>query len=231
MSIPNTINPITINPASIVPGVANQNADSTQPASTTTTSVPDGSRAQLNTSIVQAALSVSISSQNEPLALLYKSAIDSLNEALKPTLGDNAIQNAASQDNTPEGTSGRIVSISTGFFTAYKAQNPNLSDSDALTQFMATIRGGFEKGFKEATDILDGLKVLGGSIADNIDKTYQLVIKGYADFEASFAKPATGADAGTTGGSTQTTSAQPSVPKPGSADASVPLSSTTTTNS
>jgi hypothetical protein len=216
--------PNAINPSSIVSGVTNQDVNQTQPASSTTTTAPDGSRAQLNSAIVQAALSVSITSQNEPLALLYKSAIDHLNEALKPTLGENAIQNAASQDNTPEGTSGRIVSISTGFFTAYKAQNPSLSNSDALTQFMATIRGAFEKGFKEATDILDGLKVLSGSIADNIDKTHQLVLKGYDDFEASFAKPP--ATSGTTSGSGTTTSTQS-----GSVDASVPLSATTTATS
>jgi len=42
-----------------------------------------------------------------------------------------------------------------------------------------------EKGFKEARDILGGLKVLGGDIASNIDKTYALVQKGYADFQAA----------------------------------------------
>jgi hypothetical protein len=173
---------------------------------------------------VQASLSVAISSQNEPLALLFKTAIDSLNKTLAPTLGENAIQNAVNQDNTPEGTSGRIVSISTGFFAAYKKQKPELSDADALTQFMATIRGGFEKGFKQATDILGGLKVLNGDIALNIAKTYQLVIKGYADFEASFAKPATAAS-GTTATGTIATGTQP-----GSPDASIPLTATTTAN-
>ena len=147
-------------------------------------------RSQLNVSIVQASLSVSISSQNEPLALLFKSAIDSLNEVLKPTLGENAIQNAANQDNTPEGTAGRIVSLSTGFFDAFKKQHSGLSDADALKQFMATIRSGFEKGFKEASDILQGLKVLSGDIATNINKTYDLVQKGYADFEASHSSAA-----------------------------------------
>ncbi len=39
--------------------------------------------------------------------------------------------------------------------------------------------------FKEASDILSGLNVLNGDIASNIDKTYDLVQKGYADFEAA----------------------------------------------
>lgn len=150
-------------------------------------------RAQLNQSILQASLSVSINSQNEPLALLYKTAIDSLNETLKTDFGENAIQNAASQDNTPEGTAGRIVSLSTAFFDAYKAQHPEQDQDTVLKNFMTTIRGGFERGFKEAKDILSGLNVLNGDIASNIEKTYDLVLKGYADFAAAQSSSAKGA--------------------------------------
>jgi hypothetical protein len=49
---------------------------------------------------------------------------------------------------------------------------------------MDTIKGGIEKGFKEARDILEGLQVLGGDVAANIDKTYELVMKGLDDFVA-----------------------------------------------
>lgn len=142
-------------------------------------------KAQLNASIVTASLEVSIKSQNEPLALLYKSAINSLNEALYAEFGENAIQNAASQDNTPEGTAGRIVSLSTAFFEAYKQQHPSEDEAESLKTFMHTIKEGMERGFREAREILQGLGVLGGDIAANIDKTYELVQKGYADFEAA----------------------------------------------
>ena len=148
-------------------------------------SVNDRTKLQLNASIMQASLNVSIGSENEPLALLYKTAITNINEALKGQYGDDAIQNAASQDNSAEATASRIVSLSTGFFDAFKKQNPDLDDDTALTKFMDTISGGMEKGFKEARDILEGLKVLGGDIAGNIDKTYELVQKGYADFIAA----------------------------------------------
>lgn len=147
------------------------------------------SRVQLNVAIVQSSLEVSIGAKNEPMALLFKSAVDSLNKVLEPTMGENAIQNAVSQDNTPEGTAGRIVSLSTGFYAAYRAQHPDLNDNEALVKFMAVIRGGFEQGFKEATDILQGLNVLGGDIASNIDKTYALVQKGYDDFIAANTTP------------------------------------------
>lgn len=148
-------------------------------------STQSSSRVRMNASIMQASLDVSISTKNEPLALLYKSAINSLNDTLKTELGENAIQNAASQDNTPEGTAGRIVSLSTGFYEAYKTQNPEVDETTVLQNFMETIRSGFEKGYKEAVDILQSLKVFDGDIAANVEKTYQLVIQGYADFEAA----------------------------------------------
>jgi hypothetical protein len=46
------------------------------------------------------------------------------------------------------------------------------------------IRGGFEKGFKEAQQVLEGLKVLGGDVAAGIDKTFELVMKAFDDFAA-----------------------------------------------
>lgn len=169
---------------SVSTGVAGKD-DKVQHGVNTEMSVNERSKLQLNASIMQASLNVSIGSENEPLALLYKTAITNINEALKAQYGDDAIQNAASQDNSAEATANRIVSLSTGFFDAFKKQNPGLDNDTALTKFMDTISGGMEKGFKEARDILDGLKVLNGDIAGNIDKTYELVQKGYADFIAA----------------------------------------------
>lgn len=47
------------------------------------------------------------------------------------------------------------------------------------------IRGGFEKGFNEARDILQGLQVFSGDIESGVMKTYEPVSKGYDDFLAS----------------------------------------------
>lgn len=149
-------------------------------ASTITTA-----KIQQDGAILQASLDVSIQSKNQPLALLLKSAITGINELLKPEFGDNAIQAAASQDNTPTGTAGRIVSLSTGFYEAFKRQHSGENANDVLTQFMTTIRSGFEKGATEAQGILKGMGVLNGDIASNTDKTLELVKKGYADFEAA----------------------------------------------
>lgn len=146
---------------------------------------PAEARSQLNASIITASFEVAISSQNEPLALLLKTAITGINDLLKPEFGENAIQNALSQDNTAEGTAGRIVSLSTGFYEAFKSQHSGEDEAAVLKNFMATIRGGFEQGYQEASDILQGMNVLNGDVASGIGKTYELVQKGYADFEAA----------------------------------------------
>jgi hypothetical protein len=52
----------------------------------------------------------------------------------------------------------------------------------ALNDFIELIGGGIDKGFAEARQILDGLKVLEGDIASNIDKTYELVQVGLKAF-------------------------------------------------
>jgi hypothetical protein len=142
-------------------------------------------RKTFNASILRASIEVSISSQNEPLALLLKSAISAINDMLAPELGADAIQNAVSQDNTAAGTAGRIVALSTGFYEAFKAQHVGEDSATVLQNFMTTIRAGFEQGFKEASDILQGLGVLNGDIASSIDQTHQLVLQGYADFAAA----------------------------------------------
>lgn len=142
-------------------------------------------KARQNAAILQASLDVSLESKNQPLALLLKAAIAGINEMLKPQFGDNALQAAAGQDNTPSGTAGRIVSISTGFYDGFKQQHPGESADAVLTKFMDTIRGGFEKGAKEAQGILKGMGVLNGDIASNIDKALELVRQGYAAFEAA----------------------------------------------
>jgi hypothetical protein len=138
-------------------------------------------KAELNTSIV--ASYVAINSKNQPQSLLASSAINGINEALKPQLGDNAIQNASSGDNSAEATASRIVAGATGLYAAFKAQHPDESDDAALKDFMSTIRSGFEKGFSEASNILQGLGVLGGDIASGINQTHDLVLKGFDDFE------------------------------------------------
>jgi hypothetical protein len=201
---------------------------------------PAIAKQQLNAAILQSSLEVSLSSQNDPLSLVYKSAIENLNDILKPELGDNAIQNAASQDNSPEATAGRILSFIKSAFGLFSQNNKTGDSTDGadsadgtadtskrdanIDKFMSLIQKGVDQGFDEARGILSSLKVLNGDIASNIDKTYEILKKGIADFVASLKNPTT--DDGSTptdGSSTTTTSVSVSV--------SVTASRTTITNS
>jgi hypothetical protein len=181
--------------SAISSGTSSQSTDSVRKQSDAADLSPRAkAQMQLNASIVQASMSVSISSGDNSQALVFKTALDGINDALRADFGDDAIQNAVSQDNTPEGTAGRIVALSTGFFDSFKKQNPGMDDDAVMQKFMDTIGSGMEKGFKEAREVLKGLSALGGDVASNIDKTYELVQKGYADFVASRKAAATPAD-------------------------------------
>ena len=141
--------------------------------------------ASLNSAIVQTQLSVAISSGNDPLALLYKTAIQGINEVLEPEFGKDAIQNAAAnQDNSAEATAERIVQLSTAFYDQYREQNGLEDNAESRGSFIDLISKGFEQGFKEAQDILGSLKVLEGEVATGIDKTHELVLAGFAAFKA-----------------------------------------------
>ncbi|MCP1574695.1 DUF5610 domain-containing protein [Herbaspirillum rubrisubalbicans] len=141
-----------------------------------------GAKAQFNLSIVQSSLEVSLQTQNDPLSLVYKTAIENINDILRPQLGDNAVQAASSQDNSPEATAGRIVSFITNMFELYKKNNPDKEDASNVDDYMNLIFKGVDQGFKEARGILESLQVLQGDIASNIDKTYDLVQKSLNDF-------------------------------------------------
>jgi hypothetical protein len=151
----------------------------------------EASKQALNKSILTASLEVSLSAGNNSMSLLYKSAIEHINQALAPELGNNAIQNAASSgmDFSPQATADRIVSMSTAFFSKYAEKHPEKDLTTALNDFAKLIGGGIDKGFSEARQILDGLKVLQGDIASNINKTYQLVQTGLKSFVDNYPRP------------------------------------------
>lgn len=127
-----------------------------------------------------------LSAGENGLPLLYRAIIDKLNERLAAQLGPEAIDRAFEQqlDVSPEATADRIVSASTAFFDAYRKQHPEMDEEEAMQAFMEEIGRGVDQGFAEARDILDGLKVLQGSIAENIDKTYNLVQQGLENFRS-----------------------------------------------
>lgn len=146
-------------------------------------SIYEQARKMQNVAILDAA--ASNSAANNPMQLLYKTAIEEINKQLEPVLGDNAIQSAyeSELDVSPEATAQRIVQSSTAFYAAFKNQNNNLSDEESLNEFLTVIRSGIDTGFDDAKDILDSLSVLEGDIESNIDLTYDFVQQGLKSFE------------------------------------------------
>lgn len=148
------------------------------------------SKQLMNQAILSAQEDVSLKSGDQSMTLLYRAAIEAINKELAPSMGENAIQNAYDNnvDTSPEATADRIVSFATQFFSIHQQQNSNMSLNDQLDSFMSIIGGAIDNGFKEARDILSGLKVLQGDIADGVDKTYGLVQEGLQAFRDSFNK-------------------------------------------
>ena len=168
-------------------GTNASNNESIQPASAKQATPQQ----KLNIAILQAHQDVSIGTKNEPLALIYKAALEGINKALAPELGENAIQNTyeSGLDVSPEATADRILSFSLGLFSLYQQQHPRLSEQEQADKFLQVIGGGIQTGFTEAREILDGLGVLEGDIETNIDKTYSIIQEELAAFRDLYQAP------------------------------------------
>jgi hypothetical protein len=142
------------------------------------------SRQIMNNNILAAQEEVSIAAGDKSMALLYRAAIEAINEELAPIQGENSVQKslASGVDYSPEATADRIVSFATAFFSVHQQQNQSMVLDEQVDSFMLKIGDAIDHGFKEASDILSGLKVLEGDIAAGVDKTYELIQQGLAQF-------------------------------------------------
>ncbi|WP_333609291.1 DUF5610 domain-containing protein [Arsukibacterium sp.] len=166
---------------------ANSNSALNRPdAATSGNAISQAAKAKQaqNAAILAANEKVSISSNNNSLSLLYKTALAGINKELEPIFGENAAQKIYDSgiDTSPEATAERIVAFATNFYGRYKELNPGKTEEDTLDSFLKVIGGGIEKGFADAKDILKGLQVYEGEVESGVDKTYQLVMQGIAVF-------------------------------------------------
>lgn len=145
---------------------------------------------QLNAAIIESSLKFNSTVGSQPQSLLLKTALQGINEALKEMGVENTAEDAYESgiDFSPEATADRIVSLSTQFLGSYREQHPEMDEEELLTSFVDIISGGIDQGFGEAKEILEGLNVLEGDVANNIDKTYELVQTGLQSFVDSFSK-------------------------------------------
>jgi hypothetical protein len=167
--------------------ISHPQMESGQPAQKALKTSAETPKAEVNAAIVQ---TVSIDAKEQPMELLFKAAIEKLNEMLAPELGAEAIQAAAASgmDFSPEATADRIVGFATSFYGVYQENHQDDEGGPSLDGFMSIIRDAIDKGFQEARDILEGLQVLEGDIAADIDQTYELVQQGLARFEEAQAE-------------------------------------------
>lgn len=161
-------------------------------------------RAEINVQKVSTSVDVNLSTGQQPLHLVFKSIMEELNAVIEVDFnkekgdavkGDEATKETTKlktvglpEEFTPEATADRIVDLATSFFPAYKEQHPDLDEETALDRFLSIIGSGIDKGFDEARKVLDGLAVLNGDIASNIDKTYKLVQDGLESFKLELLK-------------------------------------------
>ncbi|SDO44936.1 DUF5610 domain-containing protein [Ectopseudomonas guguanensis] len=86
-------------------------------------------------------------------------------------------------DYTPEKVAGRILD-----FIEQRLQSEAAAGADSakLGKLLSQAREGVEKGFAEARKILDGMGVLKGQVASDIDDTYKRIQDGLGDLDRRF---------------------------------------------
>ncbi|UCX05789.1 DUF5610 domain-containing protein [Shewanella glacialimarina] len=139
----------------------------------------------MNGQILAAQEKVTLSSGDQSLALLYRSAIDAIDAELDLVLGENKPSKSmeVEVDYSPTATADRIVQFATGFFGLYQQQNPDGDFETQLNSFMDKISKAIDDGFGQAKAILSGLKVLQGDIVAGVDSTYEHIQSGLAKFK------------------------------------------------
>ncbi|AVO51314.1 DUF5610 domain-containing protein [Ectopseudomonas mendocina] len=90
-------------------------------------------------------------------------------------------------DYTPEKVAGRILG-----FIEQRLQSEAAAGADPakLDKLLTQAREGVEKGFAEARKILDGMGVLKGQVAGDIDDTYKRIQDGFGDLDKRFGSAA-----------------------------------------
>ena len=90
---------------------------------------------------------------------------------------------APQSDYTPEKVAGRVL----GFIEQrLQSEQAAGADTSQLQKLMEQARSGVEKGFAEARKILDGMGVLQGKVATDIDDTYQRIQDGLGALDQRF---------------------------------------------
>ncbi|HBX57692.1 DUF5610 domain-containing protein [Pseudomonas sp. UBA2684] len=132
---------------------------------------------------------------NLPAVRTAADAQNALSNRLAERLGlEPGALSGKRDDFTPEKVAGRVLG-----FIEQRLQSEAAAGADPakLQKLLTQARDGVEKGFAEARKILDGMGVLQGKVAEDIDDTYQRIQDGFSDLDKRFGA----APASTTGSS------------------------------
>jgi hypothetical protein len=133
-----------------------------------------------------------ISSSSRPATALTPSAARSPAFDAQATLANRLTERLGlepgalagkTNDYTPEKVAGRILG-----FIEQRLQTEQAAGADPakLQGLLEQARSGVEKGFAEARKILDGMGVLQGKVASDIDDTYQKIQDGFSALDQRF---------------------------------------------
>ncbi|MGV8844043.1 MAG: DUF5610 domain-containing protein [Pseudomonas sp.] len=101
--------------------------------------------------------------------------------------------NGARNDYSPEKVAGRLLDF---IGQRLESEAASGADTSKLQQLLTQAQKGVEKGFTQARAILDGMGVLKGQVASDIDDTYTRIQDGFANLNQRFGAPALDAGPG-----------------------------------
>ncbi|ALL68925.1 hypothetical protein K788_0000073 [Paraburkholderia caribensis MBA4] len=115
-----------------------------------------GGKQQVDATIVSAMPDVPLLPKDSALALVYKTTIDNIHQALQGQHGSNALasESTVARNHPPETRAGLIVSTVMDLFDQYRCEHPEMDDITALANFLSVAQEGVVQGFSEARDAL-----------------------------------------------------------------------------
>ncbi len=131
-------------------------------------------------------VNVSMKEVYKSLTVFAQKVLDKLQEILGDKLPDG-LDSLKPEDHTAEKTAQRIVDGTTAMLGVFARQNPELEGEALISEFMKTIRGGIDSGYKDAAAILGDIGALQiDGVQSGIEETMRLVEEKLKAFEDSY---------------------------------------------
>lgn len=131
---------------------------------------------------------VSMREVYKSLTVFAQKVLDKLQEILGDKLPDG-LESLKPEDHTAEKTAQRIVDGTTAMLGVFARQRPDLEGEALISEFMKTIRGGIDSGYRDAAAVLGDIGALEiEGVQSGIEETMRLVEEKLKAFEDSYRK-------------------------------------------